>query len=431
MIVFISHGVAKEDAKGIAFLKRLFRSLNSELNLEPFLDMERLEEGYEWRTALHENLARCGAGVLVLSKRAIERDWVKKEATILSWRRALPVNPRFRLHVVMFEDVKDDELKSQGLGPLQLPEIQAWPCKHPEDLEQAVEGIRNNLKDLSNSVSCIREWTPLDKLRTYLEERLSALALTDLKNLANDMLEDDGDSLGFTGFDPEHKRLWADQIAGALLRNHFGKIGSLWEFMGRLAVPHLPMGNRRQIFDAVAPLWVEPQFAAKFHPQLDPLQSDGKALTVLADIRPIRENYAIDTLVFRAIPRPLSPIVLHLTPPEGLTDEILTRKIGEEIVSEAKTRNKKSTNSFTDKEILEMSLAGKNPVYLFLNFKIDVERVEMLRERFRGAIFILAGQSIYEEDDGGLEWRRVEGLCNVDFASKAQEYFDIEQSYEL
>lgn len=429
MIVFISHGVVKEDAEGCKFLDHLYQTLNSQPDhLEAFLDRQRLEEGYEWRTALHEMLASCGAGVLVLSQRAIGRDWVKKEATILSWRRALPVDPRFRLHVVKIEDLGDKELESQGLGPLQLTEIQAWSCnvQQPEDVARVVNGIKNDLENLANSVSCIEEWTPLDKLRTYLEKRLAALDITDLKNLAKDMLAVGGDSLCLAVMDSECRRSCADKISSALLKNDFGKIGSLKTFMERLELLNLSQEVRHAIFGAVAPLWVEPHLAAKFHPQLEPHQADRTAFIELTGVKSTLIKYTLGMLVRRANLRPQRPRVIRVSTPKEWTDDILVQEIGNQIVEQA---GENLRGDFDDNELLEHLLAREDPIYVQLNFKMDEEQVEILRDKLRGAIFVVTAQSQLGECASEFRWRKVESLEAEAFASKKNEWAEIKDRY--
>ena len=53
-------------------------------------DEHGLPAGIDWEKRLNEWLAECHAAIILFSKRAIENsNWVKKEATILSWRREL------------------------------------------------------------------------------------------------------------------------------------------------------------------------------------------------------------------------------------------------------------------------------------------------------------------------------------------------------
>ena len=90
--VFISHS-AKE---GLALetLTKVCRALESDFDV--LVDRERLKPDYEWREELHIWTKLCRAGVVLLSKHAVcESDWVKREATILGFRRE--DDPNFKL----------------------------------------------------------------------------------------------------------------------------------------------------------------------------------------------------------------------------------------------------------------------------------------------------------------------------------------------
>ena len=69
------------------------------------VDYEELKPNVEWPRRLIELMARCHAGVILLTSAAVESDWVLKEATILAARRAVE-DERFKLFVVMFPGTK-------------------------------------------------------------------------------------------------------------------------------------------------------------------------------------------------------------------------------------------------------------------------------------------------------------------------------------
>jgi hypothetical protein len=85
--IFISHS-SQAGPQVAAFLETLPGALRAR-GLQPFLDSTGLRAGYEWRPVLYRKLAECGGAVLALGPEALQRDWVRQEATILAWRRAL------------------------------------------------------------------------------------------------------------------------------------------------------------------------------------------------------------------------------------------------------------------------------------------------------------------------------------------------------
>jgi hypothetical protein len=87
--IFISHS-SRDDEEARAIRERLCRVLAGEPHHhEVLLDEAGIKAGDLWRPKLYRWLAECGGAVLLLTEQALASDWVRKEATILLWRRAL------------------------------------------------------------------------------------------------------------------------------------------------------------------------------------------------------------------------------------------------------------------------------------------------------------------------------------------------------
>jgi|GEM_PF-3841942 len=86
------------------------------------LDRDRLEPGDLWRAKLRSWLGICQGAVLLLSEDSVRSDWVRTEATILTYRKASC--PEILLVPVYLGDLAVEELKKHGLDSLQLSEIQ-------------------------------------------------------------------------------------------------------------------------------------------------------------------------------------------------------------------------------------------------------------------------------------------------------------------
>ncbi len=71
----------------------------------------------EWRDGLHFALAKSDGAVLLLSEQAVESDWVLKEATILTWMRAVGVPV---VIVPVLVGVAAEQLSTRGFGPVHL-----------------------------------------------------------------------------------------------------------------------------------------------------------------------------------------------------------------------------------------------------------------------------------------------------------------------
>jgi TIR domain len=92
--IFISHS-SRDDQFAATLRERLIGALRQQ-GADAWLDERRLGPGDRWRHEIYRGLVNCYGAVLLLSPAALESPWVRKEATILSFRGAL----RDRLRVV-------------------------------------------------------------------------------------------------------------------------------------------------------------------------------------------------------------------------------------------------------------------------------------------------------------------------------------------
>ena len=117
--IFISHS-ANHDA-GVAALRDAVAKRLAELEHMPLFDAALINPGDRWRAKLLGWLGSCHGAVMLLTSRAIYRDWVRAEATIIGWRAYL--NPAMRVvPVLLDEDMSSSWLDELGLEPVQLRE---------------------------------------------------------------------------------------------------------------------------------------------------------------------------------------------------------------------------------------------------------------------------------------------------------------------
>lgn len=102
---------------------------------EPLLDVRSLEPGVAWRASLDRWLGDCDGAIVLLDGLSVRSDWLKREATVLAWRRSL--GPRPLLVSVFLGDVRPRDLPRAGFGAIDLG---AWQGVGPEpDAETLVE----------------------------------------------------------------------------------------------------------------------------------------------------------------------------------------------------------------------------------------------------------------------------------------------------
>ncbi|MBL8394085.1 MAG: toll/interleukin-1 receptor domain-containing protein [Candidatus Accumulibacter sp.] len=110
--IFISHSARPRDsAAGDAQAQANWRLLQETCAalaaqygnaIDILVDYDGLQPGDRWEQCLDEWLYDCHAAILLLSRRAVgDSNWVRKEATILSWRAA--IEPGFRLFPVLLD----------------------------------------------------------------------------------------------------------------------------------------------------------------------------------------------------------------------------------------------------------------------------------------------------------------------------------------
>jgi hypothetical protein len=86
--IFISHS-AHDDIWATQVRNSIVDAISAINGYRVLIDERKFEPGDLWRPLLYRWLAQADAAVLLLSRAALKSPWVHKEATILSWRRAL------------------------------------------------------------------------------------------------------------------------------------------------------------------------------------------------------------------------------------------------------------------------------------------------------------------------------------------------------
>jgi TIR domain len=200
MRLFISHGLDKKSTAEMQFLTDIVDGLQAAAPagapaIEVLVDRDRLQAGDSWRDVLHEWLAECDAGLLLLSQRALASPWVLKESTVLAYRKA--VDADFPLYPVLLEGLKSDALASQGFSPLCLRDLQAirtpagaGPAPSALDAATAqaiTHTVRARLADWQATVGTLPD-TPLAAMQNTLKDRLQrADNLKGLEKLCQDL----------------------------------------------------------------------------------------------------------------------------------------------------------------------------------------------------------------------------------------------------
>jgi TIR domain-containing protein len=216
-----------------------------------FVDMVVLRPGDEWRAVLYEWLAECHAAVVLVNREALSSAWVKREVSILLWRRALGVP--LTIVPVIIGDLRTQDLRDAGLGDLPglLQAARLTPGQGDAGVQALVTEVVGRLADT--------EQYALDKSPMAAWVEAVAYALGQVVGL--DKLVSAAQELGVAAEDQGQVR---DSVAGPrfLALQMLGRWQSsrLPAAMGKIA-DFMPTEWVGRLCDHVAATWVDGEAA--------------------------------------------------------------------------------------------------------------------------------------------------------------------------
>ena len=176
--VFISHSSADGETA-----ERLRASLVAKLakrKIDVMLDETGLGPGDEWTSVLHRWLAECDGAVLLLTRAALQKEWVRKEVTVLVWRAALSAH--MRVVPVLLDGVSrrevEDAFPAVRVGAHQMVKIAGGVTS-----EQLSKVVRKIAKSFGREVDSdlMRQWVD------ELDDQLDPVGRNALARLAEDL----------------------------------------------------------------------------------------------------------------------------------------------------------------------------------------------------------------------------------------------------
>ena len=257
--LFISHSSRlRDDETGDAQAQANWRLLQDTCDvlgqaygqdIDILVDYAGLKPSDRWEKRLDEWLYDCHAGVLLLSKRARQSAWVRKEATILCWRAANEKD--FRLFLVLLDGQQaadleaDDYFRTLGLSRFQCV----------EDVRTAAEivgGLRQPRLDECVALRSRRQ-TPFERLVGGVEKILA-------REIDTDGLDNLWQALKLGGRPPasalDPARCLARGIAGYLFRQGEDALPLFTHLMNKV----FPRPDRRraeEVLRYIRALWVD------------------------------------------------------------------------------------------------------------------------------------------------------------------------------
>lgn len=370
-VIFISHSA--KDAVARETLAKLYTALHQEY--EVLLDRKRLLPTDPWRQELHTWMGLCQGAVLLLSEDALHRsDWVRKEATVLSYRREM--DDQFILVPVLIPPVDADSLKRErSFAPLELDAIQAV-CGTPEEI---VEQVLESLKPLKNELD---QRAPLRKIEKSVGKILSDLAHEERAPLIAAAAKL-GKRLPWST-----RERYGEQLARELLSVELDKAVKVLEYLAN----SIPGSGKKlaEVLTLLSPFWVNPDAALELV-RMHKRSLRQRAVRVNGAACPftgksyIRRARIDKDLLFASISHP--PRVWEELKPEAKLDALI-----QEIHRQLELGFEEGEEpSGEDIERQVRNIGNDEPMFVIVPKGFDENLLGMLRERLESFTFFMLG----------------------------------------
>lgn len=362
--IFISYSTATESEK--AFREALKTALEAApQKYAVWVDSALTHGADEWRQVINTWLGHCDAAVLLLSKSALQSDYVAYELDILTYRWRTE-HPNFKLFILCREGLRPEELDQTRVRPAQANSIQATFATVGDDA-----AIASTLEMLAAHVTCE---TLIDKRINRLAKLLAKAEEPNLKTLADELQPSLTNELkGWIA-----SRQLPDKLAVAL---RGVSITSAAQGIFKIRTPLGGKGPAMRALEYAASGWVDCRTAA----ELASRGSSGTDLAVQTTspdavslyVRSACDSDADDTW-------PHATVDLH-----GVSDEAsLVAKLDAAIAQAVK---ESPTASHQDVlQAIDDFRSYKQPVFVsVVNGEIAAARIDDLRKHYPGVTFLL------------------------------------------
>jgi len=216
-------------------------------------DEHGLLVGHDWEKRLNEWLGECHAAIILFSKRARENsNWVKKEATILSWRRELD-KEFILIPVLLNNQTNPEDLENDLFGTLRINKNECiQKAKTSQDI---LNGIKIALGEkVTLQARC--KLTPFDKLERVITKLLVNNADSETLQETWEVLDD----LDKPDWHPESEIKFAHALTRYLLRDGEKCLRSFEAVINKIR-PKIKQDNAREVLEYIRPLWVDAKAA--------------------------------------------------------------------------------------------------------------------------------------------------------------------------
>jgi hypothetical protein len=288
--------------------------------IEILVDLD-LQAADAWEPRLNEWLAECHAAIILFSRRAIETsNWVKKEATILAWRRQF--DDGFKLiPVTLDQQTCADDLATDYFGTLGIEVSQC--VRDAACADDILEGV---IEALGEPETLTGNGTPFDELVRAVEQTIAREADAQaLETLWHKLTSPPPPSSGH----PDRRQRYAAALSRHLLRDGLQALDRFRDVLDGLR-PRPLRERAEELLKAVRALWVNAGAAGL----LPAAREHGDFLALNGELvnraEPILDAqcYTLERYLERAWPGTDQIKVISLSQvndPQGVQNEIRTR----------------------------------------------------------------------------------------------------------
>ena len=399
--IFLSHS-----SKDLALTKAMSAALKTPEGEHPgyevLLDGECLRAGEEWPAQLNAMMAYAHAGLILLTRAAINRpEWVRNEAYILAWRRSL--DPEFKVFYALLDDVTSSDLSASGFDPAHLRLIQEVPTKD-------CAGIARIAKALGPKGVMPR--TPFEELASRLTEFLKDISRDSLARMVEHLKAPP------LLWRPGEVTAYEQRIAAQVLAGRLGDYKKLSDLINELKGHALPPASLRIALRWIAPFWLAPGASGRFAAVVRELWQDSKGGTAVINGKHVIP-YTAEMFVFKARPFDFQCRVAEIESPANKADAPYYKR---QICEWLRRKMEDDYEGKDDDAIVEL-LAGEVP-FLFVPLPApvpDSDTLRQLRDWFPRVVFLLwTGETVTEVD---CDVPAVVLMPPVDIAREQDEYF--------
>jgi hypothetical protein len=369
--IFVSH--SSDDA---ALAKAVADKLKAIPGVTVDIDLSGLDVGQPWRRQLHEWMARCGAGLVLLTPSVLQRPkWVLKEAIILGWR--LDLERDFKLYFVLAPGVKREDVGKAGFELAQM------------EGTQLVAGALADLATVDDLIAALelpaaQPRTPFDEL---INEFKNLLRLADPPGATYPDIASHLGMANVVGWGPDKLEQLALGIACAVVegREDDDAISGLLDKLGAWQ-----REDREKLVELLAPFWIDLQMAGSLMrrapptplPQPPPLAGPG-TVTIAGSAVP---DFTAKMAVRRAFGQKKSKY--FLADAVGLNGGDLFEDIRAELCEVARQQIVIARGIRNDDVVVQKLRNYPTPIFVPIGTFPDAATLGKLRAEFPRVVFI-------------------------------------------